>query len=804
MKLTPILKRGCSFALSLLSVFCIYAQEVQLVQESDNTVPPEDVSNEAIISEREEVELVEDSDVREAIARRPDLQFNNVTIDGERADVSLSEIPADAVSDLEVLRANTPDMDADARGGSLNLSSNPTFNLEKPVFKADAEFQYTPGEDTWEESYSVTYGQSFGKFGFRFTTSYENEHDLHESWRVDWIQSDEDDDVFFPKNRINRVFENWHFEHNYSSRVDYKFSESFYLYAQLNYEQDEQEGYYPRLIYRFNEPGNYTQLSDREGVSESARIERDFTGYESSFWNVNGQLGGVYEVENFKMDFQGYFMENSYIEPDWWVIQFTKDDVDLVYTLDEDYIPELNPDSIDGYDDPESYIFDELSFERWQVERSERRFRINTRRDFEIGEFDMFAKAGVKFRSRERTQSVDERIYTSFVDDQHTLADISEPYDVSLIDDDFEFGHFPVLESSREFVRENLDQFEYNNTRSRESSDPSNYWARENVTSAYMMLNFERRRLRGIVGARFEKTDLSYDANEVEIGEDGEYVRTIPRTDDNSYDNIFPSVHFRYFLGSKITVIAAWTGTIERPFYGNVIPYRNVNHDDQSVEEGNPELSPTLYNNIDFSIDYRLSDSSMFSIEFFNKEVEDIVYSEVSTISGGQYDGYELFRTENGPSASERGVKFIYQKNLEEFHSVLEGFSLNLKLTLQDSETEYPNRPGDKLPVTFRPDYIFDSTLTYQKDKIYMQFQYTHTDDRLENVDDNAWHDRYRSARTWTEFSGSYQLTKEFRLFLNLKNITRTASEYYYGVPERTRGKDWTATHLEFGFKWSL
>ena len=85
------------------------------------------VESEFIVSEKDEVELVKDSNVSEAIQRRPDLSFSNVTIDGEGSRQSLDSISAEDVASLEVLKAVTPDQDADSRGGSIRLKTRPSY-----------------------------------------------------------------------------------------------------------------------------------------------------------------------------------------------------------------------------------------------------------------------------------------------------------------------------------------------------------------------------------------------------------------------------------------------------------------------------------------------------------------------------------------------------------------------------------------------------------------------------------------------------------------------------------------------------
>ncbi|MBT7867172.1 MAG: hypothetical protein HN763_12560, partial [Opitutales bacterium] len=94
--------------------------------------PQEESDSNAIVSEKDTVKLVEDSTVSEAISRRPDLSFANVTIDGESSRRSLGSISADSVTSVEVMKAVTSDQDADSLGGSISLRSRPAY-LQKAL-----------------------------------------------------------------------------------------------------------------------------------------------------------------------------------------------------------------------------------------------------------------------------------------------------------------------------------------------------------------------------------------------------------------------------------------------------------------------------------------------------------------------------------------------------------------------------------------------------------------------------------------------------------------------------------------------
>ena len=113
--------------------------------------------SDAIVSEKDSVELVADSNVGEAISRRPDLSFANVTIDGEATQVSLDSISADSIASVEVMKAVTPDQDADSRGGSISLKSRPAYEQQSISTKISAETTYksTLGDSGYDLNISI-------------------------------------------------------------------------------------------------------------------------------------------------------------------------------------------------------------------------------------------------------------------------------------------------------------------------------------------------------------------------------------------------------------------------------------------------------------------------------------------------------------------------------------------------------------------------------------------------------------------------------------------------------------------------
>ena len=770
---------------------------------AETSDPVRDASEQAIISEREKVDLVDDSSVAEAVDRRPDLNFQNITIDGEKATVSLDEIPAESVTSSEVLRAVTPDLDADSRGGALRLESSPSFKLNKPLIQGSLALNYREEGDKWSQDIDLTYGKSLGHFGFRVTAKHSNDSWYNESARIDWRRLEIDQSEFFAPeyHRLEgRVGDGE--ESSISGSIDYKVSDVLSVFLRGNYEIEDKETTNPRLRYRFSS-GSYTNIQNGNGISTAASVERDLLGFNSDDTDYSVQVGGIAKWDKTRIDFQTSYEDSSYVEPNWFVIQFEQSGLDLGYQFDGSPHPDIIVDQA-AATNPERFAFDELLDEVWSDDQSDFISSANIKHDFSIGNTKAYIKTGLKFRSRERKQRANSKFYTHY-NSSFTLADVvGEANYKAGMNSKYRFGPFPSVDESRQFFKDNFDNFAFDLRRTREKSDPNSFDVTEEVRAAYLMLNLEKGKMRGIIGARVEQTDLEYQANEVVIDGAGNYRETIVKSGDNRYKNWFPALHFRYFLGEKSTLIAAWTETIKRPDYRDTVPFRSINYEDQDIDEGNPKLRPTLYDNLDLSLDYKLNKGSTLSLELFYNEITDIVYREEVDIVTGEFTGFDLSSHKNGPSATKQGVKLIWNQKLKEWSSKLDGFAFNAKLTLTDSETEYPNRPNIILPITGTSEKNYQLTFNYNKNKTFVQLSYSKDSDTLSSVDDDIWRDRYNVARDYAELLASYKLTKQYRLFFEIKNLFNEPHRRYRGTPSRPSYFELAERQYNFGIRMKL
>ncbi len=736
-------------------------------------------TDDTIVSDREKVELIEDSNVAEALSRRPDLDFRNVTIDGEVSQVDLKDIPTDQVESAQVSKAVTPDLDADLRGGGLNLRSKPTFNLKERVLKGELGTSYKELLDEHEIEGSLTYGQSMGRWGFMGTVSVEDGLNGYEQYSQDWIKHSGAEESLF-------VLENQRISANFldqtlrsaNGTVDFKVNEAVRLYVKGSARERDVTGYNPRFTLR-HEKGVYSDASMNGAVVNGARAERYFTGWEHESRSYSLSTGGYLDFETISLDYHLLYNHSNSFEPDWFVGKFIQDDLILMYDLSEELGPSItvDPETDGDLEDPSLFINDWISRTRWEQDDTDWISTVNATIPVSMWGNDGFWKSGFKLRGLDFIQSTDTHFYDDydglFRMDQ-VLGSYSNP---DILGGRYNHGPFPGTQASREFFDENMDGFSRNVTRSHEESDSNTYDTQQDIYAGYSMLYLQIKRLKVIAGLRYEQTEIAYNAYELVLDEDGEYLSTNLLTDSNDYANWFPGIHGRYDVG-KWSFIGSWSNTISRPDFDDVVPFRNVNREAEFIKAGNPDLKPTQYTKYDFAIDYKYSDKDMISLELFYQTVEDIEYYGISLVPDGPYMGYEFGTRLNGPSGEIYGVRLIWSQSIGDWLEIARGLSLNAQYTYQVSETSYPGRPGVTLPMPGSPENDFELNLTFKRSKFFAQLELDFRGSNLRRInDEEIWHDRYAAARSRLNFSSSFQMTDTIRVLFEVRNLIGNYSQ---------------------------
>jgi len=797
-------KAARSLIFCLLTGMCLQSPAGETITGTPNA----DVeSAEPIVSQREKVDLVEDSSIAEALERRPDLNFANVTIDGEKTTLSLDEIPADQVEAANVSKAVTPDLDADMRGGGLNLRSKPAYALEERVLKGSIETEYFEVVDAFRSELSLTYGKSLGRWGFIATAARTQGTWGEDEYEQDWIrQSDGDGQRFLLAQQqiehgmVDQVHD------SINATVDFRATEEIRLYVKGDYRQSRRDQYRVRLDIRHDE-GTYSNITTEGADVSGALLERTLFAYDADYDNYTLTTGGYLDFDAAAIDYQFSYTTWNYLEPEWLAARFRREDVDLSYDLTRVYGPayRAQEEAAANLADPDTFQNDWMQLERWEEDHTDWVGSVNAQFPFRASWVKGHFKTGLKARGLEFIQSAEATVYDEF-DGSFTMTEVISDYrNPDALDGLFEHGPFPAYRASLDFLKRNLDRFSVNETRTREASDLATYRVERDIAAGYGLLYLDFNHLKVISGLRHERTDRSYKASELVLSEEGAYVSTNQLSGSNGYENWFPGIHGSY-AWSNFRFIGSWSNTIERPRFGIIVPYRSIAREDRFIEEGNPQLQPTLYSNFDFSIDYELENGNTLSLELFSQTVEDIVYYETSIIADGNYAGYELGTYRNGPSAEVRGVRLIWAQHLGDWLPYAEGLYLNARYLYQESETTYPSRPGTSLPVTGHPGNEWEITFAYEREKLFLQLDIQYSAANLEEINESeSWRDVFEESVTFINFSGSYELFEGIRVFLDIDNLTgeRDSLERYGRANLLTQYEAYPR-HFSFGVRFDL
>lgn len=769
-----------------------------IAQDAD--YPEADETPDSVISQKDELALNDEATVAEALKRRSDLAFDNVRVDGEASNLDLNSISAETIGTLEVLKAVMPDMDADSRGGSLNIRSRPLFLLEDPDLKAGLDWKFhqifNESELDSRFSYAFPFGPSH-RFGARVGLTTDRylwgTHQVNQTWKPVNV----DGETTYVPERMNYLANKEAADdYQIDGTIDFRVTDAFYLFVKGNASRWDSDWYNYRVVYRFKpdeafDPGN---LEDDRIRFENAEILKSFSGFEGRRRDWEWSTGGFYDGEDWTFDYRYRRFFRRYEEPDSFSLDFVQRDVDLLYSASDPDFPRVEIIRGAPLEDAGAYEFEDLNSQEWVNEPFEQSAFMNLKRRYDFWNGSGFFRGGMKWRNKSINRYSGDRIYDRYAGD-FRLSDVVGGFrNDDILDGRYTLSDFPDLKRSREFFRDNQDSFTLNERRTRENSDSGTFYVEESIQSGYLMGSFERGPLRVLAGYRVEETTIEYEGREVLIDASGSYQETNPIVGERSYSNGFPALYLRYKWNPRITLIGSLTYTIQRPNFGDVVPRRNVNLENQDLSEGNPELDPTRYTNYDFSIDWRLFDKSLLTLEGFYKQVEDLVFPLESKVESGTYAGFDRNRMENSGAGDTMGFQITWDQYLDGIPLLPDGFAFNLQYHYEQSDVDYPGRLGESLPFAGTPESVVELTVRYRKGPWYGHIRASYSGDELVQVDDNYEEDQYKLGHTMVDLNFNYQLSERLRLDFEFNNLLNSPVHHTYEGIESRRSAYQTRT----------
>lgn len=391
-------------------------------------------------------------------------------------------------------------------------------------------------------------------------------------------------------------------------------------------------------------------------------------------------------------------------------------------------------------------------------------FRLNAAWDDGHG---VKLKAGGVYRTTRRSFSNAQTDYTAASGFTYSLDAVDVPGPDKLIRGQY-------LLSPRIGVSEYQQFFDANRASFVTTVRPNSgaYRVEEDVYASYLQGSVKLGNLTLLAGLRYEHTKVD------STGLRAQGAMLTPVETGGSYDNWLPGVHLRWDVNRDFVVRAAYTNTIGRPDYGSIAASQNLTFDGSQARltRGNPGLKPRRSRGFDLSFEAYPNDG-LVSLAVFSKSIRDEIFSltSVETLDVGRGPEQVIVTTpQNAQNARIRGIELAAQQALTFLPDPLNGFGVSGNVTLIDSKFAFLTSVGPRRTGLFlQPDVTANATVYYQRGKFEGRISYNYIGGFLETINDtipNA--DQYWKGRTTFDANISYRITPSLSLYVEGQNLS--------------------------------
>jgi len=752
---------------------------------------------------------IDQGEARYVVVRGIDPNLNQVTIDGnlvgipeaEGRQVALDTIPSDLVAAIEVVKAVTPDYDANAIGGSINIITPTAFDRATPFTFATARGLYNDKSGKLGLGGSLSHGTRFGadnEFGVLIAGSYQKrfiDSDLSEptSWRsftTDGVTRTAPGNFLLYDYRIMRE------RIGGILNLDWRPSDDVRVYVRNIYNEftDEEERDQFNFVLVNSATPAPVVASDTEISFPNGRATRQFRQNHQTQKLYNVSPGVELRFGEADLDLNYTYARAQEHTP-------IRDDLEFRSVAGQTATLDLSDGGLPTFAAIDPRLFDPAVFPLRRIR--ERREEIDedlhaVRADLELplGQTDSFVKLGAKYTDRVKNR--DNRQTQRLAAAASTLAQtggVLPPPD-DFYNGDYAFGPTIDYQAVLDFYNANPSLTMLDAAQTAENDRALDYRIHEKIYAAYGMASLTVGDLTAIGGVRAERTEGTYNAFQI-----SETTGISPLNYEQSYTHVLPSVHLNYQARPDVLLRAAWTNTIGRPNYDATVP--TFSEDSGVGTAGNPDLEPYTSMGLDLSGEYYPGSDSIVSLGVFYKHLENPVFTQ--TLRDTSFAGValtSLSQPQNADSGELFGIEVNAQQRFTFLPTPLDGFGLSVNATYVSSNVEVPGREDEDIPFFNQSDWIANAALFYERGPFEARVAVAYRSGYIANVGSatqGTAADIYEAGRTSIDARLSYELVDGVEVFGALSNITNAPLTYYQTSEDQTYSRQIYSFNGDFG-----
>jgi TonB-dependent receptor len=788
--------------------------------------------------------------------------FNSVQMDGNRIPsaggtsraASMRNLVADGITNIEVIKAATPDRDGDAIGGIINVVSRTAFQRDGREIRLVGSASYNDLFGNWGYNARATYSDIYSILGKQknlgvsvTATKYKTDR-YSENSDIDWERVTPS---LFPALNLpapTKFLEASHYERSFRSTFTHG------IQAAIDFRTDEHNNFYFRPAWSHYDAKSQTWETDwdidkrfqdaaggrktyaflspdgsRGGGTPGAAGSQASIGYigtdndeHNDLWTWNA--GGRHEFGTSVLTYDGFYSTSTYVRPNFTEFNVVNQPATVgYYVMEYDASNRLRPIfRITNGVSPTDFAYTRqgptnLIFIPRSKEEEIYSAKIDFEKKFGTDTLSQSLKVGAKWRQTKLKYDQESVSYQIAANSPQAAA---FPYQRVLIPTtdtlwgNPRFQYADQKEAAKIFF-ENPNVWTAVQPGSFNNSNNPDYTAKETGTAGYLMDTLRMGRHSVIAGIRWEQTEFDRTSKRAVV-RPGNVFATESRSASGKYDLWLPGVHFRHELAKNLILRESYNKSYGRPRLSDIARGRAETvavNGAISITEGNSGLQPMESDNFDIQLEWYNEHGGLYSVALFQKEIKNFAFSRITRFDTLDANGLPVpavsgfntyTRPENGPGAKNRGIELIARQRLYFLPGALKGLSVDVSATFTKSRATLPGREADDIPLEGFSKYLLTTSLSWNWNRFGVRADYRYRDAYIEGLDADIDTDEWFSAREQVDAELSFRIRKGLNFFASGTNLTHRPQISYTGQKVFPEDISYSGRKFNFGLEYKF
>ncbi|WP_433909231.1 TonB-dependent receptor [Sphingomonas yabuuchiae] len=701
------------------------------------------------------------------------------SVDPNTRAVDLDTLPSDIVANLEVTKSLLPYQDADSIAGAVNITTRSPFDRRGFALTGMAGASYNQYGKGHDYRGSAAVSDTFGpdrQFGLLLSGSYSMTHRQPDNVENTWSQTPAGLRV------TETLFKDYDTKRQRiagTGAFEWRPSDQTHAWVRGTYARFEDDEFRDRIGILWSEGTLQAGSTDRTATYRNTRIEKQVRHRKqvNEIWSATAGIEQRLGEGTIRADVAYSESSQTYPRRDELLFRSTLRPT-LSYDFSDADLPSYSLFTTKEHLQLGTYGFRENAYRSNTTKNDE--LTLAVRSELPVGDLVTFSTGG---KYRERHINADEE---RFRDRRASAAPTQSLAGLLSDEDSRNFGYDLGKRFDTGLADAYFDATKAASERRLPQSLTADYVAEEKILGLFGMAKYVKDGTTLIAGLRVETTDFESEAPSV-----SRTGAVTTARGHNGYADFFPNLTLRQAFTPNLILRGALSRAINRPNFPQIAPrvLETSEGNTVRVEFGNPDLKPTLSNNVDAGLEYYIRPLGVISVNGFYKDLSDYRYT-LNTV--GVYNGVGgaiLSRPINARKGELYGVELNWQQHFSFLPGVLSGLGVFANYTYTQGHATfdgtYAGRSRFALPG--QSTHMWNASVFYERGPVNVRVAYTKRSNYLDEINaDNPALDLYWEGRGQLDVTGSVQLAHGINLFAEGKNLTNTPGVRYFGERFRT------------------